>query len=114
MIFQTKKQMEEMKDKLSADSKSRLESEIKKVEDALSSNDTDRIKSAYDDLTKVWNEIASQLYQQAGADRPGATEHRDKVKRVVRRKLNPVRMMRRMHLTKLWMKKKIKTKTKNK
>ena len=76
MIFQTKKQMEEMKDKLSADSKSRLESEIKKVEDALSSNDTDRIKSAYDDLTKVWNEIASQLYQQAGSagPQPGATD----------------------------------------
>ena len=74
LIFQTKKQMEEMKDKLSADSKSRLESEIKKVEDALSSNDTERIKSATDGLTKVWNEIASQLYQQAGAGpQPGAT-----------------------------------------
>src|SRR3989339_470980 len=33
LIFQTKKQMEEMEDKLSADNKSRLESEIKKVED---------------------------------------------------------------------------------
>jgi len=75
LIFQTKKQMEEMKDKLSADSKSRLESEIKKVEDALSSNDTERIKSATDGLTKVWNEIASQLYQQAGAGpQPGATD----------------------------------------
>ncbi|OGU27107.1 MAG: molecular chaperone DnaK [Ignavibacteria bacterium GWA2_35_9] len=74
LIFQTKKQMEEMKDKLSADNKSRLESEIKKVEDALSSNDTERIKSATDGLTKVWNEIASQLYQQAGAGpQPGAT-----------------------------------------
>ena len=78
MIFQTKKQMEEMKDKLSADSKSRLESEIKKVEDALSSNDTEKIKSATDDLTKVWNEIASQLYQQAGAGpQPGATGAQD-------------------------------------
>jgi len=79
MIFQTKKQMEEMKDKLSADSKSRLESEIKKVEDAFSSNDSDRIKSATEDLTKVWNEIASQLYQQAGAagSQPGATGAQD-------------------------------------
>ena len=78
MIFQTKKQMEEMKDKLSADSKSRLESEIKKVEDALSSNDTEKIKSATDDLTKVWNEIASQLYQQAGTGpQQGATGAQD-------------------------------------
>lgn len=64
LVFQTKKQMEEMKDKLSADAKSRLESEIKKVEDAISSNNTDKIKSASDSLNKVWNDIASQLYQQ--------------------------------------------------
>ena len=56
--------MEEMKDKLSADSKSKLESEIKKVEDALATNNIDQIKSATDSLNKVWNEIASQLYQQ--------------------------------------------------
>ena len=64
LIFQTKKQMEEMKDKLSADSKSKLESEIKKVEDALTSNNLDQIKTATESLNKVWNEIASQLYQQ--------------------------------------------------
>jgi len=45
MIFQTKKQMTEMAEKLTADQKSRLEAEIKKVEDSLSSNDVDRIKS---------------------------------------------------------------------
>jgi molecular chaperone DnaK len=65
LVFQTKKQMEEMKDKLSADSKSKLESEIKKVEDALATNNPDQIKSATDSLNKVWNEIASQLYQQS-------------------------------------------------
>ena len=66
LVFQTKKQMEEMKDKLSSDSKSKLESEIKKVEDALTANNLDQIKSATDSLNKAWNEIASQLYQQAG------------------------------------------------
>jgi molecular chaperone DnaK len=64
LVFQTKKQMEEMKDKLSADAKSKLESEIKKVEDAISTNNSDQIKSASDSLNKVWNDIASQLYQQ--------------------------------------------------
>ena len=66
LVFQTKKQMEEMKDKLSAESKSKLEAEIKKVEDTLTTNNQDQIKSATDSLNKVWNEIASQLYQQAG------------------------------------------------
>ena len=47
LVFQTKKQIEEMKDKIPADSKSRLEAEIKKVEDAIASNNTDQIKTAY-------------------------------------------------------------------
>jgi molecular chaperone DnaK len=72
LIFQTKKQMEELKDKISADSKTKLESEIKKVEEALSTNNSDQIKSATDSLSKVWNEIASQLYSQTNAGQPGA------------------------------------------
>jgi molecular chaperone DnaK len=66
LVFQTKKQIEEMKDKLSADAKSKLETEIKKVEDAIATNNSDQIKTATESLNKVWNEIASQLYQQAG------------------------------------------------
>jgi molecular chaperone DnaK len=66
LVFQTKKQMEEMKDKISSDNKSRLEAEIKKVEEAIASNNTDQMKSATDSLSKVWNEIASQLYSQSG------------------------------------------------
>jgi len=70
LVFQTKKQIDEMKDKMPADIKNRLETEIKKVEDALAANDTDKIKSATEGLTKVWNEVSQQLYQQQGA--PGA------------------------------------------
>lgn len=66
LVFQTKKQIEEMKDKLSADAKSKLETEIKKVEEAIAANNSEQMKSATESLNKVWNEIASQLYQQAG------------------------------------------------
>ncbi len=74
LVFQTKKQIQEMGDKMPADAKGRLESEIAKVEDALKTNDTERIKSTTEGLTKVWNEIAQNLYQQAGAQgqEPGA------------------------------------------
>jgi len=73
MIFQTKKQIEEMKDKMPEDAKASLESEIKKVEEALATNDTETIKAATESLTKVWNEIAQKLYQQQGpeAGQPG-------------------------------------------
>lgn len=84
LIFQTKKQIEEMKDKLSADSKSRLETEIKKVEDAIATNNTDQIKSATESLNKVWNDIASQLYQQAGQQQTagGPEQSQDKKENV--------------------------------
>jgi molecular chaperone DnaK len=68
LVFQTKKQLTELGDKVPADVKSRLEAEIKKVEDAISTNNTDTIKSATESLNKVWSEVASQLYQQPGAD----------------------------------------------
>ncbi|MFI5236776.1 MAG: molecular chaperone DnaK [Ignavibacteriales bacterium] len=71
LVFQTKKQMEEMKDKLSGDSRSKLEAEIKKVEDAIASNNSDHIKATTESLNKVWNEIASQLYQQASQQPTG-------------------------------------------
>ncbi len=73
LVFQTKKQIEEMKDKISDDDKSKLEAEIKKVEEAIAANNTDQMKSATESLNKVWSEVASKLYSQAdGAQQPGA------------------------------------------
>lgn len=73
LVFQTKKQIEELKDKIPADAKSRLEAEITKVEEALKTDNTDTIKAATDQLNKVWGEIAQNLYQQPGAQgQPGA------------------------------------------
>ena len=73
LVFQTKKQIEELKEKIPADAKTKLEAEIAKVEEALKTDNTDSIKAATDELNKVWGEIAQNLYQQPGADgQPGA------------------------------------------
>jgi len=74
LVFQTKKQIEEMKDKISPDNKSKLETEIKKVEESLASNNSEQIKAATESLNKVWNEIASQLYSQAGPPPQGSPQ----------------------------------------
>jgi molecular chaperone DnaK len=80
LVFQTKKQIEELKEKVPADVKSRLEAEIKKVEDALATNNTEQIKSATESLNKIWNEVASQLYSQAGpqAQQPSEEQKENK------------------------------------
>lgn len=83
LVFQTKKQIEELGDKVPADIKSRLEAEMTKVEDALKTNDTDAIKTATDEMTKVWNEVSQQLYAQQGPegqpgpDAPGAEQQQE-------------------------------------
>ncbi len=75
LVFQTKKQIEELKDKLPEDAKSNLEAEITKVEDALKTNETEAIKAATDSLNKVWNEISQQMAQAQGAQgQPGAEQ----------------------------------------
>ncbi len=72
LVFQTKKQIEDMKDKIDDEDKTKLEAEITKVEDALKTNSTEQIKAATESLTNVWNEIAQKLYQQQGAQgQPG-------------------------------------------
>ncbi len=74
LVFQTKKQMEELKDKIPADMKAKLEGQLTELEDAQKSNDYDTIKKAVDSFQKTWNEIAQNLYAQAGApgQQPGA------------------------------------------
>ncbi|MDP3582363.1 MAG: molecular chaperone DnaK, partial [Ignavibacteria bacterium] len=46
--------------------KAKLESEVQKVEDALKTNNIDTIKAATENLSKAWNELSQQLYQQQG------------------------------------------------
>ena len=80
LVFQTKKQMTELGDKVPADVKTRLEGEIKKVEEAIAANNTEQIKLATESLNKVWSEVASQLYSQANAEgqaQPGQEQNAD-------------------------------------
>ena len=74
LVFQTKKQIEEMKDKITPDSKAKLEAEIKKVEEAIAANNIEQIKSATESLNKVWSQVASELYSQAGAQGAGGPQ----------------------------------------
>jgi molecular chaperone DnaK len=70
LIFQTKKQMEELKDKIDPEMKSTLESQVKTLEEAIATNNYDTIKSAVETFQKAWNDIATKLYSQPGAGAP--------------------------------------------
>jgi molecular chaperone DnaK len=71
-VFQAKKVLDENKDKVPAEMKEKIEAEVSKVEEALKGADTDAIKTATDNLNTVVNELAQNMYSQAGPQ--GGTE----------------------------------------
>jgi molecular chaperone DnaK len=70
-IYQTEKGMNELGDKIDAESKSRLETALGRLKEAQKGNNVDELKSALDQLNKDWNEIATKIYSQTGPP-PGA------------------------------------------
>ncbi len=75
MIYQCDQTVSELGDKLSADEKGRIESAKTKLQDAMKGTDTAAIKSATEELTKVFYDISAKLYQQQapqGGDPTGA------------------------------------------
>ena len=64
-VYQTEKNLQEMADKLDADTKARLEAAIGRVKEALKGSNTEEIKSANEALTQVWHQVAGELYKQA-------------------------------------------------
>jgi len=67
LVYQTEKNLNEMGDKLSADDKSKLETAVGRVKEALKGDNIDEMKSSTEDLSKIWNEMAGKMYQEAGA-----------------------------------------------
>ncbi len=67
LVYQVKKQKEELGDKLSGDQTKPIDDAVTKVEEALKTEDSDQIKSATEELEKLFGEIAAAA-QAAGAD----------------------------------------------
>lgn len=65
MIYNTEKTMKDIEDKIDADKKQKLLDQIKAVKDAIKGNDATVTSSALDELTKLWHEISTEVYQKA-------------------------------------------------
>lgn len=64
LIFQTEKQIKEFDDKLSDDDKGKLNSIVDDLKKSKESKDVEQINQKIEELTQVWNEISSKMYQQ--------------------------------------------------
>lgn len=64
LIYQTEKTLKELGDKVGADDKTKIETEIENVKTALKGTSTEDIKSACEKLTEVSYEVFGKMYQQ--------------------------------------------------
>lgn len=72
LIFSTEKQLNELGDKIPAERKSELESALEKLREAHKSDNVETMKTATDELNKIWNDIASVMYQSQQGETPPA------------------------------------------
>lgn len=66
MVYQTEKTLKELGDKLSSEDKSKVETEVNNVKEALKGNDNAAIKQATEALTQAFYAVSQKMYQQAG------------------------------------------------
>jgi molecular chaperone DnaK len=78
LVFQTRKQMTDLGDKIDANTKSKLESATNALDEAVKSGNASDIKSKTDELNKVWNDASTKMYEAAktsGAQQEQAHAH---------------------------------------
>ncbi len=77
MIFQTKKMLEEFKDKIDASTKRKIEAGIKDLEGVKATGEPDAINAKVEELSKIVQEIGAQVYQGAAAAEQAKAEGKD-------------------------------------
>jgi molecular chaperone DnaK len=67
LVFQCEKAMTDFGDKVSADDKAPVQSKIDALKEALKTDNYSDISAKKDELEKSFQELATKVYQQAGA-----------------------------------------------
>ena len=70
LVFQTRKQMTDLGDKLPAELKGRLETAATALEESIKAGNIADIKAKTEALNTVWNEASSKMYESARAQQP--------------------------------------------
>ena len=64
LVYQTEKQIVDLKDKLSKEDKNSLEKTIEDLKEANKGSDSDMIEKSMTDLNTVWQSLSEKLYQE--------------------------------------------------
>ena len=73
-IHSSKKQLEDLGEKIPADDKTKIEEALVKLEEAVKSGDIDAIRTAREAHDKTWSEVSQRMYQSAEYDGAATSE----------------------------------------
>ncbi len=73
LVFQTRKQLKDLADKMDADTKVKVEAAANALEEAIKGNNPADIKAKTEALNNAWNEASTKMYESAKSQQaPGA------------------------------------------
>lgn len=75
VLFQTRKVLDEFKDKVDAKTKQKIDEKIKELEAARKEEDPEAINKKIEELNKVVQEIGAKIYQDMAANQPPNQAH---------------------------------------
>jgi molecular chaperone DnaK len=65
LVFQTRKQLKDLSDKMPSDTKAKVESAANALDEAVKSNNMAEIKAKMEALNNAWNEASTKMYESA-------------------------------------------------
>jgi molecular chaperone DnaK len=74
LTYEVEKNVKEWGDKVPADTKSKIDSAVERARKALRGDDMGEIRSAQEELTRVFSEAGQSFYQQQGAQQSGGDQ----------------------------------------
>ncbi len=74
LLFSTKKQLEEHKDKISEDNKTKIDAALTKLEELHKEQKVDEIDAAIEELNQAWAAASQEIYQAAAAEEQAGTD----------------------------------------
>jgi molecular chaperone DnaK len=80
LAYETEKSLKEYGDKLDSETKSRVESAVGRVKEALKRGEIQEIKSASEALTTIWHAAAEKMYQKTTAQTQSGSQDRGEAK----------------------------------
>ncbi len=71
LVFQTRKQLTDLGDKMSADDKTKVEAAAAALEEAIKAGNASEIKVKMDALNSAWNDVSSKMYEATRSQQAG-------------------------------------------